>query len=98
MSLLDDRIARAIDLLQKRGIREYEVYASSSDSIRAESKDCAMGSLVRSNESGISLRVLKDGAFGFSFAPEATPELVDAAITSAKYQFKDENNRLPHRP
>lgn len=97
MRLSDDRIARAIDLLQKRGIREYEVYASSSDSIRAESKDCAMGSLVRSNESGISLRVLKDGAFGFSFAPEATPELVDAAITSARYQFRDENNRLPHR-
>lgn len=97
MNPLDDKISQAVDLLHKRGISEYEVYASSSDSIRAESKDCAMGSLVRSNESGISLRVLKDGAFGFSFAPEATPELVDAAVTSARYQFKDGNNRLPDR-
>jgi PmbA protein len=95
MSQPDDKTAIAAELLRARGIGEFEIYASSSDNIRAESKECAMGSLVRSNEAGISIRVLVDGAFGFSYGSEATPGLVDAAITSARYQFKDEHNRLP---
>jgi PmbA protein len=95
MNALDQKIARAAELLQERGIREFEIFASATDNIRAESKEGAMGSLVRSNESGISLRLLMDEAFGFSYGPEATPELIDAAITSARYQFKDKFNRLP---
>lgn len=94
---MDNKIAKALDLLRKRSISAFEVYSVSSDSIRAESKELTMGSLVRSNESGISLRILMDDAMGFSYGTEATQDLIDAAITSAQYQFKDESNRLPDR-
>ncbi|MDT8273461.1 MAG: TldD/PmbA family protein [Desulfomonilia bacterium] len=54
-----------------------------------------MSYLNRSKESGISVRVLLDGAMGFSYSPEATEDLVEAAICSASYQFKDEHNHIP---
>ncbi|HNY64496.1 MAG TPA: TldD/PmbA family protein [Deltaproteobacteria bacterium] len=94
---MEEKIAQAARLLKDRGIGEYEVYGTSSDNIRAESKEGAMGSLIRSNESGISVRVLIDEAFGFAYGSEATPDLIDSAITSATYQFKDRYNRLPDR-
>ena len=92
---LGDKIAKAVDLLKKRAISDFEVYGSAVDTIRAESKDCAVGSLNRSNESGISIRILQDGAMGFAYGPEATAELIDSAMSSARHQFKDENNHIP---
>lgn len=92
---MENKIAKAVELLRKRSIKEFEVYGTVSDSIKAESKECSPGSLVRSNESGIGLRVLMDDAMGFAYGSEATEELIDSAITSARYQFKDEHNRLP---
>ena len=92
---LGDKIAQAVDLLKGKEISEFEVYGSSVDTIRAESKDCAVGSLNRSNESGISIRLLDKGAMGFAYGPEATAELVDSAMTSARHQFADEYNHIP---
>ena len=56
-----------------------------------------MGSLSKSRESGVGVRLIIDGAMGFAYGAEPTDELVDAAITSARYQFKDQNNHLPPR-
>ncbi len=92
---MEEKISRALELLRKRSISEFEIYGTVSDSIKAESKECAPGSLIRSNESGVGLRVLMDNAMGFAYGSEATEELIDSAITSARYQFKDEHNRLP---
>ncbi len=92
---MNDKIAKTIGILRRRSISEYEIFASVSDNIRAESKECTMGSLVRSNDSGISLRVFIDGAMGFSYASEATDDFVDSALTSARYQFKDKLYMLP---
>ena len=92
---LGDKIAKAVDLLKERAISDFEIYGSAVDTIRAESKDCAVGSLNRSNESGISIRILQGGAMGFAYGPEATSELIDSAMSSARHQFKDENNHIP---
>ncbi|MGC9323737.1 MAG: TldD/PmbA family protein [Desulfomonilia bacterium] len=92
---LQDKILRAIAVLKEKSIREYEVFGVTSDTIRTESKDYQMAYLNRSKESGISVRVLIDGSMGFSYGPEATGDLIDAAIHSARYQFKDEYNHIP---
>jgi len=92
---LGDKIGKAVDLLKAKAIRDFEVYGSAIDSIRAESKECSFGFLNRSNESGIGVRILDKGSLGFAYGPEASEELIDAAIRSAKYQFKDACNHIP---
>ncbi|MBN2296986.1 MAG: TldD/PmbA family protein [Deltaproteobacteria bacterium] len=92
---LGDKIAKAVDLLKAKAIRDFEVYGSATDTIRAESKECSTGFLNRSNESGISIRILNEGSLGFAYGPDASEELIDAAISSARYQFKDEHNHIP---
>jgi PmbA protein len=92
---LQDTVEKAAALLKSKSINDFEIFGVSSDSIRAESKDQEVSFLTRSNESGISIRVLIDGSMGFSYGSEADDHLIDAAITSARYQFKDAQNRFP---
>lgn len=94
---LETKIEKIYDLLKRRSIHDFEIYGTDSDTIRAESKEGAMGSLSKSKESGIGVRLIIDGAVGFAYGAEPTTELVDAAVTSARYQFKDQNNHLPPR-
>ncbi len=94
---LETKIEKIYDLLKKRSIEDFEIYGTDSDTIRAESKEGAMGSLSKSRESGVGVRLIIDGAMGFAYGAEPTAELVDAAFTSARYQFKDKNNHLPPR-
>lgn len=94
---LEAKIERLSHLLKKRSIDDFEIYGTATDKIRAESKDYSMGSLNRSRESGLGVRVLLDDAMGFAYGAHPTDELVESALTSAKYQFKDPNNRLPNR-
>jgi len=97
MMELEAKIEKVYDLLKKRSINEFEVYGAASDTIRAESKECAMGSLSTSRESGIGIRLIMDGAMGFAYGADADESLVNSAITSARYQFKDHHNQLPQR-
>jgi len=92
---LADIMERASALLKKKSIKDFEVFGVFSDAIRAESNHGEVDFLNRSSESGISIRVLMDGAIGFSYGNDADDALVDAAITSARYQFKDEHNHFP---
>ena len=92
---LDDTMERACALLKQKSIKDFEVFGIFSDAIRAESKHGDVDFLNRSSESGISIRVLMDGAIGFSYGRDADDELIEAAITSARYQFKDEHNQFP---
>ncbi|MCK7474527.1 MAG: hypothetical protein MZV49_15385 [Rhodopseudomonas palustris] len=39
--------------------------------------------------------MLIDGAMGFSYGAESSENLIEAAVTSARYQFKDGHNRIP---
>ena len=94
---LETKIEKTCDLLKKRSIDDFEIYAAASDKILAESKECTMGSLSKSKESGVGVRVLINGAMGFAYGAQATEDLVESAVTSARYQFADKHNRLPHR-
>jgi PmbA protein len=92
---LRENLEKAETLIRNRSIHDFEIFGISSDIIRAESKGLKLESLTRSNESGISLRVLIGGAMGFSYGSEASENLIDAAVTSARHQFKDDHNRIP---
>jgi len=92
---LRDTVEKAATLLRKKSIHDFEVFGISSDTIRVESKELELESLTRSNESGIGIRVLIDGAMGFSYGAESSENLIEAAVTSARYQFKDGHNRIP---
>jgi PmbA protein len=92
---LVDTMERACALLKIKSIKDFEVFGIFSDAIRAESNHGEVDFLNRSSESGISIRVLMDGAIGFSYGKDADDALIDAAITSARYQFKDEHNQFP---
>ena len=93
---LVDTMERARALLKTKSIKDFEVFGIFSDAIRAESNHGEVDFLNRSSESGISIRVLMDGAIGFSYGKDADDALIDAAITSARYQFKDEHNQFPN--
>lgn len=95
LTVLDDKIEKALSLLRKKGIKDYEIFASSGDIIRAEAEDNAMKNLERSAESGVSLRILIEGSMGFAYGKDADEKLIDSAIKSARYQFADEHNTIP---
>ena len=92
---LSETMERARELLEKRSTGDFEIFGMASDTIRAESKKEEVDFLTRSSESGISIRVLIDGGMGFSYGKEADDALVDAAETSARYQFRDALNHFP---
>ncbi len=92
---VDDKVEKSVALLRKRAIDRFEVYGTLSDVLRAESKEGTMGGLVRSRESGIGVRVIIDDAIGFAYGSEVTEDLIDSALGSARYQFKDPSNEFP---
>lgn len=92
---VDDKVEKSVELLRRRAVDRFEVYGTLSDVLRAESKEGTMGGLVRSRESGVGIRVIIDDAIGFAYGSEVTEELMDSALASARYQFKDPNNEFP---
>lgn len=83
------------DLLKAKAIQKYEIFVAQSDMVRAEAKEGQVQSLDRASESGISIRLLLDGAMGFAYGRAAHPDLIEAAIISARHQFKDVHNHIP---
>jgi len=92
---IEDKISKIKDLLRARSINAFEIFGSVMDSIDVESKNKDVSSLDRCSESGIGLRVLIDGGMGFAYGADPSTELIDAAIQSAKNQFKDKDNVIP---
>ena len=90
-----EMIARIQEVLARKALREYEIFVASTDKLRAEAKDGSVHSLDRASETGLSLRVLVDGAFGFAYGSRPDEDLVEAALLSARHQFKDEFNHIP---
>lgn len=95
LTVLDEKIEKALSLLKSKGIKNYEVFASSGDIIRAEAEDGAMKNLERAKEAGISVRILAEGSMGFAYGKDADEKLIDSTIKSARYQFSDEHNTIP---
>lgn len=90
-----EMMMRLQEVLAKKSLHAYEIFVSSTDKLRVEAKDGEVQSLDRATETGLGLRILFEGAFGFAYGSRAEDELVEAALLSARYQFKDEHNHIP---
>lgn len=101
-----DNIAleKILDRALKSGADSAEVFAITSRSISAESKDGQTDSLLRSQNAGLSIRIIKDMKLGFSYSTDTDKweDCLDKSLASARWGIEDEyhvlpeNNKYPH--
>ena len=89
----EEVMARAI----KDGAEQAEVYVSTSKSLTVEIKEQVVESLKSSTGLGYSLRVVRDGRLGFSYATEADDRdsVVANALGAARFSDPDDFLGLP---
>ena len=77
---------------------EFEIYWERKKKLKIETSDEKVENLSTSTESGLSLRVLKDGKVGFSYTSDLKQEtlskLVSDAVQMCNAQVPDRGNRL----
>jgi len=90
-------IENILQLALKRGAEQAEVFAMTSRSISAEAKDGQTDALERSEDAGFSLRIIMGKKPGFSYSTDTDiwEDVVDKAITSAKWGVEDQFHALP---
>ncbi len=81
----------------KSGADQAEVFMRSSKSLSVEIKEQAVDSLKSSASIGYSLRVIKDGRLGFSYATDAgdRDSIITKAIDAARFSDPDNFLDLP---
>ena len=81
----------------KSGADQAEVFMKSSKSLSVEIKEQAVDSLKSSSSLGYSLRVIKDGCLGFSYATAAgdRDSIIAKAIDAARFSDPDNFLDLP---
>jgi len=89
----------AARLIEKRSMREYEIYSASSVSNDIEIFDSEVESLSYADEKGIGIRVFNDKAVGYSYTnmldERSIEQCIDSAILNSNITHKDEYNHLP---
>ena len=89
-----------IDLIKSKipPAYEFEIYWERNKKLKIETSEEEVENLSLSTESGLSLRVLKDGKVGFSYATdlknETLSKLVSNAVEMCNAQMSDRGNRL----
>ncbi|WP_457600295.1 TldD/PmbA family protein [Hydrogenivirga sp.] len=77
---------------------EYEVFFQRTKKTKIEVSDGSLENLSSSEESGVGVRVLKDGKVGFAYATklddESLKDIVEKAIQVCELQNPDRGNRL----
>lgn len=96
---LEERGAQALGAAQAAGADEAEAYLSRSRSLVVEVADQKVETLHQSTETGLGLRVFRQGRMGFAFttdlSPEGVKEAARAAVANASATASDPFNRLP---
>ncbi|HOM29388.1 MAG TPA: TldD/PmbA family protein [Deltaproteobacteria bacterium] len=92
---IDLLMEKAVDLLGRRSVEAFEVFCSSTDTTRVEAKHQAVETLNRHRETGLAIRVLTSDGMGFAYGDEPDDALVDAAVTSARHQTRDDCHHVP---
>ena len=84
---------------QSKNVQETEVYMVSSTSTSIEIKDQKVDSFELAKDKGIGLRVIADGACGFSYSNDFSKKIIksltEEAITSAKNTTPDKFRSFP---
>ncbi len=81
-----------IDILRKKGLEEFEVYLEETESHPVTFEQNELQSLESKVETGVGLRIIRDGRLGFSSTNDIDKpeEVVDFAIESSKFGEKVE--------
>jgi len=87
---------------QAKHVQETEVYMVSSTSTLIEIKDQKVDSFELAKDNGIGLRVIADGACGFSysndFSKKVIKNIIEKAISSAKNTTPDKKDFIMPLP
>jgi PmbA protein len=70
-------------LLEKSGAEQFEIYFQRKTTTRIDSKDQQIDTLSRSEDVGMSVRVIKDRRTGFSFTTALNQAAIERMVTSA---------------
>ncbi len=91
----------AARLIEKRSIKEYEIYSASSVSNDIEIFNSEVESLAYADEKGIGIRVFNDQAVGYAYTnildERSIGQCIDSAILNAKITNKEAYNSLPQK-
>jgi PmbA protein len=86
-------------LLKSRPLDGYEIFLSASRNLTIEVKERKVETFKCSAPVGVSIRVLKSRAMGFSYSTSLDDsdllKMIDNAMTSAEFQTPDEFNVFP---
>ena len=81
--LIDEAISRASSTLKRLGADQFELYILRKNSTKVDSKNQQVDSLSRSQDLGLSVRLIRDQKLGFSFTTSLENSAIDRAIQSA---------------
>lgn len=91
-----------MDRLSREALDAYEVFSISSKGLTIQIKDGAIDVFVAAENTGVSLRVLKNQRLGFAFctdlSPEAMSDLVDRVVQGAHGADPDPHFGFPSPP
>jgi PmbA protein len=87
--------------IEKKAIKEYEIYSASSVSNEIEIFNSEVESLAYADEKGIGVRVFQDKAVGYAYTnildDRSIEQCIESAILNAKITSKEEYNSLPQK-
>jgi PmbA protein len=88
-------LIEAVRRLEQLNPDQFELYFEKKSSTKIDSKNQEVDTLSRSEDAGLSIRVIQDHRLGFSFTTslqsDAIQKAVDAAMSVAKFMPQDEN-------
>lgn len=73
----------AIQALERAGADQFELYFERRRSTKIESKDLKIDSVSRSEDVGLSVRLVRDRRMGFSFTTSLEKEAIEKAVKTA---------------
>ena len=91
-------LIHAIKRLERMNPDQFEIYYEHRTSTKIDSKDQEIDTLSRSEDVGLSIRLIKDRKLGFSFTTslenDAIEKAVDTALDIASFMPEDQNTQL----
>lgn len=97
-----DMAGAAVEEARRKGAEAAEAYFGRSEEIVIEVRDGEVEHLKIAEESGLGIRILRDGCLGFAYTSDlsrpALVEAVEAALSNARVASPDPFNVIPGPP
>lgn len=94
-----DLVNASVEEARRRGAEAAEAFFDHSEEIVIEVREGEVENLKVAQESGVGIRILRDGCLGFAYTSDlswpALREAVDAALANARVASPDSFNMLP---